>query len=247
MTAVNRATLYTYFTTGAKPTQAQFANLIDSTLNIATVSGQVITSDVSALGTFMVSGGVTFGNPTGGNKGPGSLNVQGNLYINGTAVGAPAGSGTVNVGVSGQIAYYATSTNAVTGRTILPAGAFPTLTGDITTAGGALATTLVNTAVSAGTYTNTTLTVDTKGRITSASTGTSPPLMVALGIGSIIFAAQSTGSSIAAGATTAGSNLTPDGWNGAAGFGPTGDSVTGTWQALQTCPSTWSTLWQRTV
>jgi len=55
----------------------------------------------------------------------------------------------------------------------LAAANFPTLTGDITTAGGALATTLSSTGVSANTYGSTALipafTVDAKGRITAAS------------------------------------------------------------------------------
>lgn len=57
MTAVNRTTLYSYFLTGSRPSQQQFANLIDSTLNVSDPTKQTIVSNVSALGSLGVAGG----------------------------------------------------------------------------------------------------------------------------------------------------------------------------------------------
>lgn len=116
MTAQTRNLLYTYFQTNDIPTQQQFANLIDSSLNISDTSAQVITSDVSATGKFTFNNAVIVGSPIGGNKGIGTLNAVG-VYVNGTLIttSSAGGSGTVNVGVSGQVAFYPSNSNTVGG------------------------------------------------------------------------------------------------------------------------------------
>jgi hypothetical protein len=85
---------------------------------------------------------------------------------------------------------------------------------------------------------NTTIT-SSGGVISSAGN-----IMTALGVGSIVLAH---GFSRAAGATIAGSSLTTSTLQSGGGFtGPT-DSLSGTWQALQTIVAGDVGLWQRTV
>lgn len=59
MTAITRASAKSYFITGARPTQAQFADVFDSTIFQVGTSAQTITSDVSALGKVDVTGATT--------------------------------------------------------------------------------------------------------------------------------------------------------------------------------------------
>lgn len=60
--------------------------------------------------------------------------------------------------------------NVTTGT--LPAARLPGLSGDVTMSAGSATTTLSSTGVAAGTYSLATVTVDAKGRVTSASSGT---------------------------------------------------------------------------
>lgn len=131
---------------GASPT----ATFLVKTATGAPVNAQIM----GVLGTGLVinttATGVQsiFGGTTCTNQFPRSLNASG-----------AATCASVNLALD------------VTG--LLAATSFPILTGDVTTAGGALATTLSTTGVGAATYGSTTripaVTVDAKGRITSAS------------------------------------------------------------------------------
>lgn len=159
MTAQTPAILKTYFQTNDKPTQAQYANLIDSYVNTVQTSGQGIISDISAMGSFdLPNNGMTVGNPTGGNKGTGTINAQSGFYVNGTLISSTSGggSGTVNSGTSGQIGYYASSTNSISGNAnasissgALTLGQATSVLGSLVLSGSTSGTTILNPNIAA--------------------------------------------------------------------------------------------------
>lgn len=114
MSAQTRAQLYTFFEAGDRPTAGQFADLIDSSLNLSDTAAQEITSDVSCLGSLDVGGNfrvsanatvtgnlIVSGNATfTGNLG--NLNAQ-SLTISTGIVGNTTGNPTSNVNVGGYI------------------------------------------------------------------------------------------------------------------------------------------------
>ncbi len=69
------------------------------------------------------SGGATYGSPTGGDKGAGSINVSGALYINGVAVSAGSA---ITSGSQYQLAYYATTGTVNSGLTACANGVYVT-------------------------------------------------------------------------------------------------------------------------
>lgn len=87
MTAQIPSVLKSYFENGDKPTQGQFADLIDSSLNVVQPGGQSIISDISAGGSLAVAGNSTFAGTvlvSGAFTAPGfSVNASGQSTLSG--------------------------------------------------------------------------------------------------------------------------------------------------------------------
>lgn len=137
MTAQTRATLYTYFNQGDKPTEAQFANLIDSNLNLVTASAQSISSDVSALGKLDVIGSIvtsgaltSYGDLTVSSSA--QSNLTGNVFVGGTLT--VSANTTENAATFNGAITVAGSANFTSGIT-LPSSANASLTGNLSVTG----------------------------------------------------------------------------------------------------------------
>lgn len=159
MTAQSRATLYTYFESGDKPTQQQFADLIDSFqlfntptnsyyVDTGTASAYVITT--SPVTTSYTDGMAFYIKFTHASTGNSTLNAGGGAVSITYMDGSGLSSGTIPTNGIGLVAYSSTST-AFQLLNIIPStagGAITALTGDVTASGtGSVAATIAANAV----------------------------------------------------------------------------------------------------
>lgn len=136
MTAQTRTQLYQYFQTGDKPTQGEFQNLIDSSLNIADASAQSIVSDVSCTGTLDVNNTFTVAGSAQSNL-TGNLSVSGSLTVSGatTFAGGITFSSDVSVGGSLTVAGSAQLGPIYSNGLTIESSGFSSLSGNVSVSG----------------------------------------------------------------------------------------------------------------
>lgn len=149
--------------------------------------------------------------------------------------------------LTAALAAYATlASPALTGTPTAPTATAATSTTQIATTafvnGTALTLAAGSTATTQSVGDNTTKVATTAFVLANGGLGTP------LGVGSIIMASK-TGGGVAVANTTAAANLTSQGFSSSGGFSSTGDTLAGTWKALQANGGGGSqaTLWQRTA
>jgi hypothetical protein len=103
--------------------------------------------------------------------------LTGDVTTSAGAVATTIGANKVTVGMLAQVATgtvlgrSAVGTGNVSALTTIPTATMPALTGDVTTAAGAVATTLATVNSNVGSFSKATITVNAKGLVTAASAG----------------------------------------------------------------------------